>query len=182
MSQVESQRATVLVEKEEKEKEAEEELVKAVIIDHGGDSIKVGLSGDDYPRSLLFNKGSNINIERDSFDNKYKNGRNILTLKYPIEHGMVRNWDDMEKIWHHIFYNELRISPDDQKVLLTACTGWNSGKEYYKMTEIMFEKFNVGSIFIAEQAILSLYANGKTTGVVLDCGFDDTHIIPIVEG
>ena len=58
----------------------------------------------------------------------------------------------------------------------------NSNENREKMTEFIFERFNVPSLFIASQGLLSLIASGRTTGVVLDCGDGITQVIPIYEG
>jgi len=107
--------------------------------------------------------------------------KGVLKLSYPIEHGIVNNWDDMTKIWHHCFYNELRVTPSEQPCLLTEAPR-NPKANREKMTEIMFETFQVPAFYLAIQAVLSLYSSGKTTGLVLDAGDGVTHTVPIYEG
>ncbi|KAF9430750.1 actin [Entomortierella beljakovae] len=106
--------------------------------------------------------------------------RDILSLKYPIECGVITNWDDMEKIWNHTLFNELKVDPSQSSILLTD-NPLNTKYNREKMTQIMFENFNAKAINLSNQSVLSLYSAGLTTGLVLDSGGGSTHAVPIFD-
>ena len=167
-----------------------EEAAAAIVLDNGSGMVKAGFSGDDAPRtvfscvtgrpayrSIMVGMGATDLYVGEQAQKK----RGILRLRYPIEHGIITNWDDMEKIWHHAFFDQLKISPEDHNVLMTEAP-MNPRTNREKMTQIMFELFNIPGLYINIQAVLALYASGRTTGVVLDSGDGVTHTVPIYDG
>jgi len=108
--------------------------------------------------------------------------KGILNLEYPITTGIVSSWEDMEKVWHHTFYNELRVSPEECLGVILTEAPRNPKANREKMTTIMFETFQVKNMYVAIQAVMSLYAAGRTTGLVLDSGDGVTHTVPVFEG
>jgi actin-related protein len=155
-----------------------------IIIDNGSGLIKAGFSGDDHPSAIfptiigrrrraaaISETGEKVQyIGKQALTNK-----DILTIHYPIEHGIVTNWDDMENIWHHTFSKELQTAPEEHPLLITDVS-LNPKANREKMAQILFEQFNVPghnfflfkSIFDKVSFVFS-YVCGKSSSALLLC-------------
>lgn len=83
-----------------------------------------------------------------------------------------------------IFEQELQVSPEDHKILITEPPN-NPKKNREEMVDMMMNQidgFKVTKLYLGNQSVLSLFATGRTTGTVLDSGEGVTHAVPIYEG
>lgn len=161
-----------------------------VIIDIGSSYVKAGFAGEEGPRAVFSNvvgrpKAPGIMIgsaQEDYFvGSEAEEKRGSLILRHPVEHGIVEDWDDFEKVLHHTFTNELRVNPEEHNVLITE-TALNPKVNREKLTQILFDTFNVPGLYVANTAVLSLYSAGKFTGLVVEIGDGVAHIVPVFDG
>ncbi|XP_072168294.1 actin-1-like [Diadema setosum] len=164
--------------------------VEPIVIDNGSGICKAGFAGDESPRSAfpsIVGRPRHMNVmtgtvlQSTFVGSAAQEKRGILALRYPIEHGVIIHWDDMEKIWSHMYYNDLRAVPEDHPLLMTEAP-LNPKANREIMLSTLFEKFNVPAMYVSIQAVLSLYASGRTSGVVFDSGDGVTHTVPVYEG
>jgi actin-related protein 2 len=87
--------------------------------------------------------------------------RHGLEINYPLDNGIIRNWEDMEHLWNYTFGSKLGIEPKDHRIVLTEAPMNPTGNRE-KMLEIMFEKYGFKAVYVGVQAMLTLYAQGIT--------------------
>jgi len=164
-----------------------------IVCDNGTGFVKCGFAGTNFPHAIFpsmvgrpvirFEESivNNIQIKDIMVGDEAQKLRNMLQITYPLENGIVRNWEDIQYVWDYTFFEKLKIQPKDTKILLTEAP-MNPKKNREQMVSVMFEKYGFQGVYIGIQAVLVLYAQGLLTGVVVDSGDGVTHIIPVFDG
>mmetsp|Transcript_97813 Transcript_97813/g.273832 ORF Transcript_97813/g.273832 Transcript_97813/m.273832 type:complete len:411 (+) Transcript_97813:138-1370(+) len=171
----------------------------AIIIDNGSGVCKAGLSTDDKPTAVF---PSVVGMPREAYRNSIDGdiffgddvlpfGDNVspevldrcskLSVHYPLENGIIENFDHMERLWEYAILDKLNVNPHRHPVLLTE-PPYNPKPNREKMVEIMFEAFDVPMLNVSIQGVLALFEAGRMTGLVLDSGEGVTHTLPIFQG
>eukprot|EP00301_Raphidiophrys_heterophryoidea_P027626 c9743_g1_i2.p1 GENE.c9743_g1_i2~~c9743_g1_i2.p1 ORF type:complete len:386 (+),score=97.91 c9743_g1_i2:77-1159(+) len=173
------------------------EFKPTIVIDNGTGAIKAGFAGENRPRvhtvSVVGRKKNKPSVyestgklidETEShlfIGNEALDPTQDLVLESPLEHGIVKNWDHMEMLWDSVFAEHLEVDPQEHFVVVTE-PPLNPREHKEKLAEIMFEAFCVPGIYVGMQALLGLYSEGLTTGMVVDIGDGVTHCVPVYEG
>ncbi|XP_039279584.1 actin-related protein 2-B isoform X3 [Nilaparvata lugens] len=165
---------------------------KVIVCDNGTGFVKCGYAGSNFPAHIFpsmvgrpiiraVNKIGDIEVKDLMVGDEASKLRSMLEVNYPMENGIVRNWEDMRHVWDYTFGPEkMNINPQECKILLTE-PPMNPTKNREKMIEVMFENYGFAGAYIAIQAVLTLYAQGLLSGVVVDSGDGVTHICPVYE-
>ena len=170
-----------------------------VVVDMGTGFIKAGYSGEDLPRVVIptvvserenFTAEDNTNNPGDSKPNKVvskKFGMDAYAhqhdheLHHPIQRGIVQDWTRMTDLLEHVFYTELGLDCRNVTVLMTD-SPMSRKEDKQRLAQIMFEHFRFKAFALQNTAVLSLFSNGTTTGLVAESGEGVTYTVPVFEG
>ncbi len=168
-------------------------VVLALTLSLRGRFVKCGFAGTNFPAAIFpsmvgrpimryeVNAVEGIEVKDIMVGTEAQKLRQMLQITYPLDNGIIRNWQDMEHVWDYTFNERLKVNPKGAKILLTEAP-MNPKQNREKMIEVMFEKYGFDAVYIAIQAVLVLYAQGLLTGVVCDSGDGVTHIVPVFQG
>ncbi|KAG9144414.1 hypothetical protein Leryth_017539 [Lithospermum erythrorhizon] len=179
--------------------------VSAIVIELGSHTCKAGYAGEDAPKAVFPSVVGSIDLmDIDDANNSENSGsapepkakgknklyvgnqamgfrRDHMEVLSPLKDGIVADWEIAENIWDHTFKECLLIDPKEHPMLLAEpCS--NTQQQREKAAEIMFEKYQVPALFLAKNAVLTSFASGRATSLVVDSGGGSTAIVPVHDG
>jgi len=186
------------------------EEVGAIVIDSGSTSIKGGYAGNDTPSAIVPSAcgvvyhhgntskvgegqkeiGSEMDVENASSKNKntyyidtdkvnYR--RDHMEIIRPINAGVIEDWDTVERLWQHTLNIRLRVRSNEHPLLMSE-VAYNTKQDRQKLTELLFEKYEVPAFYLSKSPVLSSFAAGRANGLVVEMGGGHTTIVPVYDG
>ncbi|XP_072114423.1 actin-like protein 6B isoform X2 [Mobula birostris] len=172
--------------------------VGALVFDIGSYTVRAGYAGEDCPKAdfpttvgLLNHDETSLDIdgEKDTKSGKtYYIDTNSLHVPRegvevisPLKNAMIEDWDCFQAILDHTYTKHIKSEPSLHPVLMSEAP-WNTRAKREKLTELMFEHYNIPAFFLCKTAVLTAFANGRSTGLVLDSGATHTTAIPVHDG
>ncbi len=163
--------------------------IGAVVAEIGSHASKLGFAGEDQPRAYFPSHAGYLLPEEGAMqtsskkDYKFDLGHNDerLEVRKPLDGGLVQDWDMVEQIWQHANKSALTVDLAQTPMLLVE-RAFNTSKLRQEYAELMFEKFQSPALFLAKDSVLSCFACGKTTGLVVDIGAETTTVAPVQDG
>ena len=170
-----------------------------IVADIGSSSARIGYAGADQPQahfqsavgkegdapssssSSSSNKSSSSSSSTSGYQHDLSHFREGMSVEYPVKDGLITDWDAYESIWRHSLGQYTRADTRETPMII-AEKPYNPPENRLKLTELMFEKFNIPALFLAKDAVLACYACGRTTGLVVDCGGSGCTISPVQDG
>ncbi|KAG8519205.1 Actin-like protein 9 [Galemys pyrenaicus] len=161
----------------------------AVVIDMGTGTCKVGFAGQARPTYTVATivgchpKKSAASKEPvlETFIGEAARARPELTLVQPVRNGIVVDWDAAELIWRHMLEHDLRVASGEH-ALLFSDPPFSPTTNREKLVEVAFESLRSPAMYVAYQSVLSVYAHGRVSGLVVDTGHGVTYTVPVFQG
>ncbi|XP_049731765.1 actin-like protein 9 [Elephas maximus indicus] len=161
----------------------------AVVIDMGTGTCKVGFAGQARPTYTVATvvgcqakkptTGGQLGLE--TFIGEAARVRPELTLVQPMRNGIVVDWDAAELIWRHLLEHDLGVAPQDHPLLFSD-PPFSPATNREKLVEVAFEALRSPAMYVASQSVLSVYAHGRVSGLVVDTGHGVTYTVPVFQG
>ncbi|XP_065844421.1 actin-like protein 6A [Oscarella lobularis] len=173
--------------------------VGALVFDFGSFSTRAGYAGEDtpkvdFPSSIGILQAQSQPMETEDSLASTESGakkysveaatsvpRGGIELNNFIKDGMIEDWDIFGEVVSHVYKRYFRCDAKEHPVMMSEAS-WNTRPKREKLTELMFEQYNVPAFFLCKQAVLTAFANGRSSGLIIDSGATQTAAVPVHDG
>ncbi|GAA6040943.1 hypothetical protein JCM8097_003200 [Rhodosporidiobolus ruineniae] len=160
--------------------------VGAVVLDIGSSSVRAGYAGEDTPKAVFPTPYVTVPGSDSAPHHVHGNGIHLYrpnaTVSSFMSDGIVTDWDAAGRAVEHAFTDRMRLKSLEEQPFLATETSWNSKENKEKMAELAFEKWQAPAYYAVDKAVMSAFAAGKGSALIVDVGEELMTVTPIYDG